>query len=107
MTMPQFNNSQSDHSQTTTGPQLPAQAIAALSCGRKIDAIKIVRTQTGLGLKQSKALIEAYEQQHPQQHRQSHAASRVGITATKSRHSVTVGILVLLLVVVMLGLIFF
>ena len=108
MTMPQFDNSQSDHSQTTTGPQLPAQAIAALSCGRKIDAIKIVRTQTGLGLKQSKTLVEAYEQQHPQQYRQSHAASSVvGITATKSRHSVTVGILVLLLVVVMLGLIFF
>lgn len=104
MTMSQFNNSQSDHSQTTTGPQLPAQAIAALSCGRKIDAIKIVRTQTGLGLKQSKALVEAYEQQH----RQSHAASSVvGITATKSRHSVTVGILILLLVVLMLGLIFF
>lgn len=84
--------------------QLPEPAIVALSRGRKIEAIKIVHQQTGLGLKDSKELVEAYEQQHPQTNT---ASTPVGITASKSRYSVTVGILVLLLVVLMLGLIFF
>lgn len=82
---------------------LSAQAIAALSRGRKIEAIKIVRQQTGLGLKQSKALVEAYEQQHPQ----SVASTPVGITASARRHSLTMGILVVLLVGLMLALMFF
>jgi len=94
---------QSDHQQPGNSPQLPAQAIAALSRGRKIEAIKIVHKQTGLGLKDSKELVEAYEQQHPQ----SVAATPVGITASKSRYSMTVGILVLLLVALMLALMFF
>lgn len=63
----------------------------------------MVRKETGLGLKESKELIEAYEQQHPQ----SGLVTPVGITASKSRHSLTVGILVLLLVALMLGLMFF
>lgn len=94
---------QSGNRQSGSGPQLPASAIAALSRGRRIEAIKMVRKQTGLGLKESKELIEAYEQQHPQ----SALVTPVGITASKSRHSLTVGILVLLLVALMLGLMFF
>lgn len=39
---------------------LPAEAIAALSRGRLIEAIKIVRTATGLGLKEAKELVERY-----------------------------------------------
>lgn len=101
MTTPQANNTQ-----TSTSLQLPAQAVTALNAGRKIDAIKIVHTQTGLGLKASKELVEAYAQQH-QSSPPNTARTAVGITAPKSRHSVTVGILVLLLVVFMLGLIFF
>lgn len=95
---------QPDSQQPNTGPQLPAQAINALSRGRKIEAIKMVHKQTGLGLKASKELVEAYEQQHPQPHA---ASTPVGITANNNRHSVTVGILVLLLVALMLGLMFF
>jgi ribosomal protein L7/L12 len=95
---------QADNMQVNSGPQLPALAIAALSRGRKLEAIKIVHQQTGLGLKDSKELIEAYELQHPQL--SAHSAP-VGITAAKSRHSITVGILVLLLVALMLALMFF
>lgn len=94
---------QPDNQQPDNGTQLPAQAIAALSRGRKIEAIKIVHQQMGLGLKDSKELIEAYAQQHPQ----SVAATPVGIVANKSRYSMTVGILVLLLVALMLALMFF
>ena len=93
---------QPDNQQPGNSPQLPAQAIAALSRGRKIEAIKIVHQQMGLGLKDSKELIEAYAQQHPQS-----TATPVGITASKSRYSMTVGILVLLLVALMLALMFF
>lgn len=39
---------------------LPAEAIAALSRGQLIEAIKIVRVATGLGLKEAKDLVERY-----------------------------------------------
>jgi len=39
---------------------LPAEALAALSRGQLIEAIKIVRTATGLGLKEAKDLVERY-----------------------------------------------
>jgi ribosomal protein L7/L12 len=39
---------------------LPAEAIAALSRGQLIEAIKIVRAATGLGLKEAKDLVEQY-----------------------------------------------
>lgn len=39
---------------------LPAEALAALSRGQLIEAIKIVRTATGLGLKEAKDLVEQY-----------------------------------------------
>ncbi|HEX7802293.1 MAG TPA: 50S ribosomal protein L7/L12 [Pseudoxanthomonas sp.] len=39
---------------------LPAEAIAALSRGQVIEAIKIVRAATGLGLKEAKDLVEQY-----------------------------------------------
>lgn len=98
MTMPQPERQ-------TANPDsaLSAQAIAALNRGRKIEAIKIVRQQTGLGLKDSKELVEAYEQQHVP----SATRASVGITANKSRHSLAIGILVVLLVGLMLALMFF
>lgn len=85
-------------------PQLPEAAIAALSRGCKIDAIKLVHQQQGLGLKDSKDLVEAYMRQHPQLR---NAPAMQGVTAQKSRYSMTVGVLVLLLVALMLGLMFF
>ena len=45
---------------------LPADAIAALSQGRSIEAIKIVRMKTGKGLKEAKDSVERYLQNHPE-----------------------------------------
>ena len=39
---------------------LPAEALAALSRGQLIEAIKIVRAATGLGLKEAKDLVERH-----------------------------------------------
>lgn len=39
---------------------LPADALASLSRGQLIEAIKIVRAATGLGLKEAKDLVERY-----------------------------------------------
>ena len=41
---------------------LPASAAAALEQGNKIDAIRLLREQTGLGLKEAKAIIDAQSQ---------------------------------------------
>jgi ribosomal protein L7/L12 len=44
---------------------LPAAAAAALSTGRKIDAIKYVREAEGLGLMEAKQRVEAYVERDP------------------------------------------
>jgi ribosomal protein L7/L12 len=44
---------------------LTSTAIEALQRGSKIDAIRLVREQTGLGLKEAKDAVEAYESSHP------------------------------------------
>ena len=44
---------------------LPGAAIAALHQGRKIEAIKVVRETTGLGLKDAKNLVESYISSRP------------------------------------------
>ena len=53
---------------------LPPAALQALQQGRMIEAIKIVRTQHNLGLKQAKEQVEQYMQQHPELLRQSRVA---------------------------------
>ena len=40
---------------------LPPQAAQAMAHGNKIEAIKLVREHTGLGLKEAKDLVEAHE----------------------------------------------
>jgi ribosomal protein L7/L12 len=40
---------------------IPEAAIAALSAGNKVEAIKILREATGLGLKEAKDAVERYE----------------------------------------------
>lgn len=40
-------------------PQLPAAAAAALRSGNKIEAIKIVRAELRIGLKEAKDLVDA------------------------------------------------
>ncbi len=44
---------------------LPLSAIGALTLGHKIEAIKIVRKETSLGLKEAKEMVEAYERANP------------------------------------------
>jgi hypothetical protein len=44
---------------------LPAAAAAALSLGRIIDAIKLLREAEGLGLMQAKLRVEAYLRRNP------------------------------------------
>ncbi|APU48312.1 50S ribosomal protein L7/L12 [Acinetobacter junii] len=45
--------------------ELPQEALIALRSGKLIDAIKITREKTGLGLKESKDLVDRYLDTHP------------------------------------------
>ena len=44
---------------------LPAEAVAELANGNKVEAIKIVREITGLGLKEAKDLVDNYNPDQP------------------------------------------
>ena len=54
-----------------TGPrkdsemQLPSAAVAALQQGNKIEAIKVVRQERGIGLKEAKDAVDLYVQADP------------------------------------------
>lgn len=50
---------------TQTPLSLPLSAIGALTLGHKIEAIKIVRKEKSIGLKEAKELVEAYERANP------------------------------------------
>lgn len=56
-------------------PSLPAAAIAALEKGSKIEAIKIVRMERGIGLKEAKDAVEDYLETSPDLQRRMNAAS--------------------------------
>ncbi len=45
---------------------LPSEAIAALTRGSKIDAIKSVRVARGVGLKEAKEIVEEFLARSPQ-----------------------------------------
>lgn len=45
---------------------LDSATIAALTQGRKIQAIKLIREQQGIGLKEAKAAVDAYLAEHPE-----------------------------------------
>ena len=51
--------------QPDTIAKLPAAAVAALQRGNKIEAIKLVREERGLGLKEAKDLVDQYVQSQP------------------------------------------
>jgi ribosomal protein L7/L12 len=53
------------HEKSTLKPQLSANVIAALQKGNKIEAIKIVRQEQRLDLKDAKDLVERYVQSEP------------------------------------------
>ena len=44
----------------SSAPELPAEAVAALQRGNKIQAIKIVRMERNIDLKDAKDAVEAY-----------------------------------------------
>ncbi len=46
-------------------PKPPAEALQALERGQMIEAIKRTREATGLGLKESKAAVDAWVEAHP------------------------------------------
>ena len=48
------------------GGTVPPSVVAALQAGNKIEAIRRMREQTGLGLKEAKDAVELYRQLHPQ-----------------------------------------
>jgi ribosomal protein L7/L12 len=50
---------------TGASPQLSAAAIAALHAGNKIEAIKLVREQRNMGLKEAKDAVEDYVRSQP------------------------------------------
>lgn len=45
--------------------QIPAEAVAVLETGNKIEAIKIVRQTHGLGLKEAKDVVDEYLRSRP------------------------------------------
>nr|WP_294811490.1 ribosomal protein L7/L12 [uncultured Sphingomonas sp.] len=49
----------------TLSPEIEQQVRAQLAAGRKIQAIKIARDATHLGLKETKDLVEALERRAP------------------------------------------
>lgn len=49
----------------TLPAEVERQVRALLAAGRKIDAIKLARDATGLGLKETKDLVDAMERQAP------------------------------------------
>jgi ribosomal protein L7/L12 len=49
----------------TAAPALSTAAISALYQGNKIEAIKIIREERGLGLKEAKDAVEDYVRGHP------------------------------------------
>ena len=53
-------------SAASTGQSLPPDVVDALQRGQKIEAIKLMREQTGLGLKEAKDAVDRYQQMyHP------------------------------------------
>jgi ribosomal protein L7/L12 len=61
---------QSHEQPTSTGAPLasdiPLKSMLALRQGNKIEAIRVVHTNQGLGLKESKEAVEAYIARHPE-----------------------------------------
>lgn len=54
---------------------IPAAAVAALEKGSKIEAIKIVRIEQGIGLKEAKDVVEQYLDTRPNLQNRMNAAS--------------------------------
>ena len=44
--------------------EIPPEVLAAISSGNKVEAIRLVREHTGLGLGQAKRIVDALERRH-------------------------------------------
>jgi len=69
---------------TLTEPSVPEAAVVALQRGNMIEAIKIVRMDHGLGLKESKDVVDAYVRRNPElrqslEEKSSEAGRRLGL----------------------------
>jgi sirohydrochlorin ferrochelatase len=76
--------------------EMPHEALDALRAGQLIDAIKITREKTGLGLKESKDLVERYLKEHPQE--QALIQEQL---AQRSRGGIQIFILIFIILVIL------
>lgn len=76
--------------------EMPHEALDALRAGQLIDAIKITRKKTGLGLKESKDLVERYLKEHPQE--QALIQEQL---AQRSRGGIQIFILIFIILVIL------
>ncbi|MCH7331630.1 ribosomal protein L7/L12 [Acinetobacter modestus] len=76
--------------------EMPREALDALRAGQLIDAIKITREKTGLGLKESKDLVERYLKEHPQE--QALIQEQL---AQRSRGGIQIFILIFIMLVIL------
>ena len=76
--------------------EMPHEALDALRAGQLIDAIKITREKTGLGLKESKNLVEQYLKEHPQE--QALIQEQL---AQRSRGGIQIFILIFIILVIL------
>ncbi|MFW2160449.1 ribosomal protein L7/L12 [Acinetobacter beijerinckii] len=77
-------------------PVIPNEALQALRSGQLIDAIKITREKTGLGLKESKDLVDQYLKEHPQE--QAHIQEQL---AQRSRGGIKIIVLMMFIVTIL------
>jgi ribosomal protein L7/L12 len=70
----------------TPKDQLPPEALAAVSRGQLIEAIKIVRERHGLGLKEAKDLVDRYRSNPTHMRTAAIAAETVEIAARHGAH---------------------
>lgn len=76
--------------------EIPHEALDAVRAGQLIDAIKITREKTGLGLKESKDLVERYLKEHPQE--QALIQEQL---AQRSRGGIQIFILIFIILVIL------
>lgn len=76
--------------------EIPHEALDAVRAGQLIDAIKITRKKTGLGLKESKDLVERYLKEHPQE--QALIQEQL---AQRSRGGIQIFILIFIILVIL------
>ena len=81
---------------TIAAPTLSTAAVAALHQGNKIDAIKIIREERKIGLKEAKDSVEDYVRDHPA------LQSSLALAQARAKRSVLLWIAVLIAVAVVL-----